>query len=596
MRIYQFLIISVIGGMFYSCSPKTQPSASGKKIEPERKQEKGVSSETPSNQQKTKVRKGYWKPNDSTLRVSLEDFFKTHEAGYVFTADTIDFPIWTSMVNLYKARNWQGVWSGEKRIREMTELLRKSEYDGLMPGDYHPEAIEAFLKKTKRDTSSENQLQIELLATASFMRYCRDMWSGKVNPKTVFPEWNYPSRAIAADDTTQWEKLVLCKFDTLADYLRPQITLYEELRTSYLHLFELEKSGEKWAKMDYPGKDLKTADTSKVLLGVKIRLYNMGMLVREPSDSIFDEDLKTALMDFQKNQGLPANGVLDKKTFARLNFTLKEVKDIVRANMERCRWVEHTMPDEYLLVNITGYQLHYIKNKKIDYTTRIVVGGEDHRTKVFHACLMNIELNPYWTVTRNIATAEILPILKRDPSYLERNDMVLLKGEEVVDPATLDFSVYSKDNFPFVVRQSPGTKNALGVIKFNMPNPYFIYMHDTPSKADFEKNGRAFSHGCIRVYQPLDLAEYLLKKQGFSKSRILELVYKGDNMVIGLNQKVPVMITYWTYYKDTDGKMVFYKDIYGRDQLVINELNKKVVLKKNLVEESKSSNSISSVQ
>ncbi len=259
--------------------------------------------------------------------------------------------------------------------------------------------------------------------------------------------------------------------------------------------------------------------------------------------------------------------------------------------MERCRWVEHSLPDEYLLVNITGYQLNYIKGKKVDYSTRIVVGEEDHRTRVFHAILMNVEFNPYWTVTRNIATEEILPILKRDLSYLDRNDMVLLRGEEVVNPYELDINTYSKDNFPFTVRQSPGAKNALGVVKFNMPNPHFIYMHDTPSKADFEKNGRAFSHGCIRVYKPLDLAEYLLKNQGFTKEQINSMVNKGENIVIGLQKKIPVLITYWTYYKDlSTGKTVFYKDIYGRDQLVIKELNRKVEHKKNPVQEVKSSN------
>jgi len=589
MKLYQLLLLLLFTGTIYSCSPKTHPTASAKKMQPAANPDSIRPVAPAQGNPKQKIRRGYWKPDEVSLQISLEDFFKTHEAGYIFTADTVDFPVWTAMINLYQARNYQGIWPDEKKIREMVALVRTAEYDGLTPDDYHPDAIEAFLKKIKKDTSSQNQLQIELLATASLMRYCRDMWSGKVYPKAVFPEWNYQTRALPPEDTAVWEHLLTSDFDTLAAYLRPHIQMYEELRTDYQHLDELEKAGEEWPRIEYPGKDLKAGDTSTVLLSIKQRLYNMGLLLREPTDSIFDLTLRLALVDFQVNQGLPTTGLLDKKTIARLNFTLKEVKDIVRVNMERCRWLEPSSPEEYLLVNITGYELHYIKGKKIDFSTRIVVGNEEHRTKIFHANLVNVEFNPYWTVTRNIATEEILPILKRDPSYLDRNDMVLWRGEEIVDPYTLDFAMYSKDNFPFVVKQSPGYKNALGVVKFNMPNPYSIYMHDTPSKGDFEKNGRAFSHGCIRVYKPLDLAEYLLKKQGFSREQIETMVIKGDNVVIGLQKKVPVMITYWTYYKDIySGKTVFYRDIYGRDQLVLNELNKKVTLKKNPLQTPKS--------
>ncbi len=590
MRFYQILLFMIAGVMLYSCISRVQPSSGGSRKTPDLKNGSGQasSSDVPSSPKTTKYRKGFWQPDEATLQVSLETFFKTHEAGYVFTIDSIDFPVWTAMVNVYKARNWKGIWSGEKRVRDMIALLNSAEYDGLMPQDYHPAALDAFLKKIRRDTSSENQLQIELLATASFMRYCRDMWSGKVNPRIVFPEWNYKNRVIAASDTVLWEQLIFASYDTLPGFLRPSISLYEELRSAYLHLYELEKKGEQWARMEYPGKDLKKNDTSSIVLGIKDRLYNMGLLDHEPQDSIFDADLEDGVKEFQRNQGLDSNGILDKKTFARLNFTLKEVKDIIRANMERCRWMEPDTLKEYLLVNITGYQLYYIKDRKIDYTTRIVVGKEENRTRVFQANLVNIEFNPYWTVTPNITKKEILPLLKKDPSYLDNHNMILMRGEEVVDHQELDFTTYTKDNFPFVVKQLPGNKNALGVVKFNMPNPYFIYLHDTPSKADFEKSGRAFSHGCIRVYKPLELAEYLLGKQGFSRENINNLVIKGENTVISLQTKVPVMIIYWTYYKDSKtGKTVFYKDIYGRDQLVINELNRKVVLKKNAVQETK---------
>lgn len=579
MKYHRFLIFIVIIGICYSCNRKGYVTFEGSNKWSLRKDtlKAGLSEQS----KPLRVKRGFWKPDDASLQVSLQEFFSTHEAGYVFSVDSVDFPVWTAMVNVYKSRGWKGIWPNEKRIREVIKLVQSAEYDGLMPNDYHPAALEAFLKKIRHDTSSQHQLQIELLATASFMRYCRDMWSGKVNPRTVFPEWNYRTRSISPQDTLLWEKLIFSDYDTLPEYLRPKITLYEELRESYFLLDELEKKGENWPRLEYPGKDLKKGDTSILVSAIKERLHNMGLFIKESSDSIYDQDFEEAVKDFQKNQGLTTNGMLDKKTIARLNFTIREVKDIIRANMERSRWIDPDTLEEYILINITGYQLYYIKGNKVDFSTRIVVGEENHRTRVFRTNLINVEFNPYWTVTRNIATKEILPLLKKDPSYLDQNDMVLLKDEEIINPYEIDFSEYSKDNFPFVIKQFPGYKNALGVVKFNMPNPYMIYMHDTPSKADFEKSGRAFSHGCIRIYKPLDLAEYLLKKQGFSRADINELVIKGENTVIALKSKIPVLITYWTYYKDSHtGKTIFHKDIYGRDQLVINELNKKVTLKK----------------
>jgi L,D-transpeptidase YcbB len=147
----------------------------------------------------------------------------------------------------------------------------------------------------------------------------------------------------------------------------------------------------------------------------------------------------------------------------------------------------------------------------------------------------------------------------------------LLRRDSVV--YITDFSSYSKDNFPFVIRQKPGENNSLGKVKFLFPNPYSVYFHDTPSKSLFEKDTRAFSHGCVRVQKPLDLATFLLSDQGMTRKQIDEVVKNGKNTAIALKTKIPVIITYWTCFIDQKNHLVFFKDIYGRDKLILKELD-----------------------
>ncbi|MBC7451012.1 MAG: L,D-transpeptidase family protein, partial [Cytophagales bacterium] len=260
------------------------------------------------------------------------------------------------------------------------------------------------------------------------------------------------------------------------------------------------------------------------------------------------------------------------KTLNALNFTIPQLRNTVLANLERCRWLLHDLPDEYIWVNIADYTLVHVKNNKEIYKEAVIVGQEVHQTPVFEASMTYIEFNPYWTVPASIATKEILPQLQKNPDYLEKHNMQLFANNEpVATPSS--FSSYSETYFPYTIKQEPGEKNSLGKVKFMFPNPYSIYMHDTPAQNLFDKDQRSFSHGCIRLHNPVDFAYHLLSPQGFSVKQISDKVYSEKNEIISLEKKIPVMIVYFTCYsKQGDKRMFFVKDIYGNDQKIVQLL------------------------
>jgi len=232
-------------------------------------------------------------------------------------------------------------------------------------------------------------------------------------------------------------------------------------------------------------------------------------------------------------------------------------------------------PREFLLVNIADFHLYIFQDAVIDYTSRVVVGKEHHETPIFTSNIQYVVFNPTWTVPYSIATKETLPRLKRDPDYLSNRNMTLLRNGKEIDPYSIDFSKYSVNNFPFTIRQEPGIYNALGRMKFIFPNKYSVYLHDTPSKSYFEKSERTFSHGCVRVQNPHLLAEQLLGDKGYDQEKIKEVLKTEKETIVHLENKMPVLLMYWTCYENHEnGKMYFYKDVYNRDKVILDELLK----------------------
>jgi murein L,D-transpeptidase YcbB/YkuD len=240
-------------------------------------------------------------------------------------------------------------------------------------------------------------------------------------------------------------------------------------------------------------------------------------------------------------------------------------------NLERWHHTRQALDERYILVNIPAFTLAVVEHERAVMHMRVIVGKPSQRTPMLHATMTYLVLNPYWEVPHNIAKREILPELHLDPTYLQKHNMKVIEsggsGIQVIDPATIDWSAISSRDLRYRFRQEPGARNALGQIKFKFPNAFDVYLHDTPTPSLFAKAQRAFSHGCIRVENPIDLAAYLLQDlPQWSRQRILAAVAGNAARRINLRTPMPVHIVYRTAWVDADGSVQFRPDIYRYDK------------------------------
>ncbi len=480
------------------------------------------------------------------------------------------------ITGLYKNADYNPLWDAAKNRNDLISILDDSYFEGLNPKDYLIDFIKQHDEVIEKGAtiSTENSAIADIVMTDALLTYAFHMIQGKVNPTKLDPNWNYSQRSMP--DSAEFRVMHRLQTQSLKEgvkNVRPELPMYHKLRFWFAKYDSVQKADGDIKQIQYPGAPLRLGDSSEVVGELKRHLSNYANTLSLTHDDVFDEELEITIKEFQSQNGLDDDGIAGKKTFEILNMSISVRMDILRVNMERCRWLNNDLPEEFVLVNIADYHLYLFRNRQIDYDCRVVVGKEHHETPVFTSNIKYLVFNPTWTVPYSIASKEILPKLKRDPEYLQNRNMTLLRGDKIIDPSTIDFNEYSRGNFPFTIRQEPGPNNALGIVKFIFPNKYAVYLHDTPSKSYFGKSERAFSHGCVRVQNPLVLAEQLLGKQGYDRNKIDNILKTNKLKNVNLKEPMTVMIMYWTCYEDREeGKMYFYSDIYGRDKKILSEL------------------------
>jgi murein L,D-transpeptidase YcbB/YkuD len=290
-------------------------------------------------------------------------------------------------------------------------------------------------------------------------------------------------------------------------------------------------------------------------------------------NNVYSGALADGVKAFQSRHGLEPDGAIGPATLEALNVPVEARIDQLRINLERARWVMDGISDDFIIVNIAGYRAYLVNDGKVTWDTKVQVGKPYHQTPVFRDEMTYVVMNPTWTVPYSIATKEMLPRIQRDPDYFKtRTFDVKNRAGENVDPNTIDWSQLSRGNFPYTFVQRPGPANALGRIKFIFPNEHAVYLHDTPSKSLFGRSERAFSHGCIRTQNPFDLAERLLASAGWDRARIDAQIESKETKTVHLPEPLPVLLLYWTADIGPNGESWFFKDIYERDQRVLDAL------------------------
>lgn len=319
------------------------------------------------------------------------------------------------------------------------------------------------------------------------------------------------------------------------------------------------------------GELLQEGDTSARVIPLRERLAVTGDLSAPVfGDSAYDNAVAEAVLAFQRRHGLTEDGVLGPETRGALNVSAREKVRQMERNLRRWESLPEDLGDRYVLVNIPEFRVRAYRQDDEEFSMRIIVGAEyDSRaTPLFSDRMEYVVFRPYWNIPASIATDEILPEARQDRSYLTRN------GYQIVShyaPDARVYDVHSTDldrvaSGELRLRQKPGPQNALGLVKFMFPNEYAVYLHGTPHQHLFEEGERAFSHGCIRVEHPDELAEFVLSRQGgWTPERIDEAMQAGERQQVDLEETFPVYILYFTVFVDEDGTVGFFKDLYGHD-------------------------------
>ena len=463
------------------------------------------------------------------------------------------------------------------QAREVIAQLLRADHKGLSIDDYDgPRWSDrlARLKPATRQPTESDALKFDLALTVCAMRYISDLHNGKVNPKRV---------AFALDDESK-------KYD-LAAFLRDQVVgarsaadVLSQVEPSYpgyrrtLHALqayvELAKKDD-GEQLPAVKKAVVPGDTYSGVPRLTRLLRLVGDLPANANVSvdppIYSGALVDAVKNFQRRHGRDPNGRLDAQTLADLNVPLSRRILQMQLMLERWRW----MPDSYqrapIVVNIPEFRLRaYDKDFNIGVTMNVVVGKAygGHDTPVFTDSMKYVVFRPFWEVPPSIIHGEMIPHITRDPEYLASKGFEVVDSEQnVVSAGTVTPEVLAQlQSGKLFVRQKPGPKNALGLAKFVFPNTYNVYMHDTPSTEFFARSRRDFSHGCIRLERPADLAAWVLRDNpGWTPDRIRAAMNGTTTQQVNLTHPIPVLILYGTVIVLEDGVVRFYDDIYGHD-------------------------------
>ncbi len=485
----------------------------------------------------------------------------------------------------YKRSNFQPAWVlNDVRLNQahyLVDIIEASYLEGLTPDHYHLRTIKALLREVHENMSKrapqnpEKLVDLDLLLTDAFLLLGCHFSAGCVNPVTIEAEWFTKPGKIDATSVLEMALKENRIKETLQSLLPPQDS-YAKLRQALKAYRKIVIKGG-WPTIP-EGPSLKKGSQDERIRALRQRLIISGYL--HPDETVpvtFDIAIENAVKKFQKHHGLDIDGVVGPATLKALNASAEARARQIELNLERMRWIFRNLGQRYIIVNIADFELDVIENNHAELSMKVVVGKPFWHTPVFSDKMTYIVLNPSWNVPDSIALEETIPKIKKDPDFLEEHNMKILKGwgekEEEIDPNTIDWPSMDAQSFTYRFRQEPGPLNPLGRIKFVFPNQFGVYLHDTPSKRLFAKSVRSFSHGCIRLEKPIDLAVYVLKgNPTWTREKILAAIDTGKEQIIRLPEPIDIHILYLTSWVDNNGFLHFRDDIYGRDELLDKSL------------------------
>lgn len=477
------------------------------------------------------------------------------------------------IANFYRQRNYAPLWTGHDigSKERRAAFLRAAEQTDLhgLPGDEYGAAALRDLMGSVRDLRALGAVEYEL--TRRFLGFARDLQTGILEPYSIDPGI---VRVVQRHDTdTLLASFAVSEPAQFFASLPPQSDEYRRLLREKLRLErEIESGG---YGLPVRARKLEPGDSGASVVALRNRLIRKGYLARRVSD-LYDEELTSAVMVFQSDHGLIADGIAGAVTLEAVNTSAETQLARIVVAMERERWLNRPLGDRHIWVNLADFHVRIVDHGKTTMVTRSVVGmnAPDRRSPEFSDEMDHLIVNPTWHVPRSIATREYLPVLQQNP-YALRHLMLVDRRGRIVPRDAVDFTDFDEQSFPFDMKEPPSRGNALGLVKFMFPNRHNIYLHDTPAKQLFNREKRDFSHGCIRLQEPFEFAYTLLAAQTDNPEALFHsMLNTGRETRIDLVEPVPVHLVYRTAFTTVEGRMQYRNDVYGRDYRIAEALRR----------------------
>jgi murein L,D-transpeptidase YcbB/YkuD len=480
-------------------------------------------------------------------------------SGIVFDSTSIPaflsaFPKFKEFSNdifaFYRNRSYNYAWYEKEGLTEpafvLLDKINQESLDGIAVNAPYQDTMQAmfhFGDFTERPGHLKPDITGELMLTGQYLLLAKKIWAGAYSKNLTTIGWNIPRKKLSYQELLEKSVDVKNLPQIESDILNPE---YLALRAALKKYKEMDaKSGDpiSFTKLK---KSIRPGDTSAMMAQVKQRLNLLGYFDNAEMNPAYDSLLITAVNRYKKSVGLKQDSIITNEMLAALSVPVKKRMEQIMVNLERFRWMpNHEKSDEFIFVNIPGYKLRYFENGKEVWDCNVVVGKTMTKTVIFSGLMQYVVMSPYWYVPQSIIQKEVVPGMRKNKNYLASHNMEWNGGN---------------------VRQTPGPHNSLGRVKFIFPNENNIYLHDTPSKSLFSEDNRAFSHGCVRVAKPRDLALRILRNDpNWTPEKIDAAMSGKTEKTATLKKKIPVVIGYFTAFVDIDGDVNFRKDIYDRD-------------------------------
>ena len=478
----------------------------------------------------------------------------------------------TAFIDFYASRDFAPAWVNGQGLNDngqaLLATLGDAAVEGLQPHDYVNDQVLSRVDAADPVARAE----LDLLLSDAFVRFGNDLMNGRFRQREATPVMrDFESHM----DLTQPLRYAV---DTgqVAETLRgmaPPHRQYQDLRRALAEYRALAAAGG-WPTVPDTGSSLEQGQSGDAISALRARMVASGDYAPPAegvaNDRYYDAALAEAVKQFQRDHGLLDDAVVGPRTLAAMNASIDYRVRQIEASMERWRWYPRDLGDKYVMINIPAFSLRGVDGDREPLIMRVVVGTPQHQSPVFNDRIEYAQLNPYWNVPQSIADNEYLPALRNDPFHLLNQNIRIRSGGQEINPVLVDWSSVG-GRFPYVLRQEPGAGNALGRIKFLFPNEHAVYMHDTPQRHLFARSARAFSHGCIRLQDPMAMAEFLFRGQR-TVEEIEAMISTGRTRDLILDQSIPVYVGYFSAAPDEDGTVGFYNDLYGRDAVLIEAM------------------------